>query len=266
MPAINTERLSAQIQELVVNFHQPPEFIRKCSDIFEFYSDRTRRKNSNSGVIHDIPQYFIPQQIIQEIINQLRNKAQSAPLVLLNLCSALWEINIFESKLLACKILGLIPIEYSDMMLALAKSWLDECKSKRLYEIIIKESLDSIRKEKPSIYLNFFKPFITSKKIIEIKIGLLAISFLLEEDSFFDYPSILQVLKPIATNFPQEVTLDIISIFTLLSKKSPNETFHFIDQLNSLNPNSNFQIILRSIISYFSGHHQTAIRNILNKN
>ncbi len=266
MPAINTERLSAQIQELVANFHQPTVFIRKCTDIFEFYSDRTRRKSSNSGVIQDIPQYFIPQQIIQEIINQLRNKAQSAPLVLLNLCSALWNVNIFECKLMAGKILGLIPIEHSDMILALTTVWFNDSNSNRIYEIIIKDGLDTLRKEKPSIYLNYFKSFINSNNVIKIKIGLLAISYLLEEKGFVDYPSILQVLKPIAINFPQEITLDIISIFTLLSKKSPIETFHFINQLNTIYPDSNFQIILRSIISCFPPHQQTKLRNILNKN
>jgi hypothetical protein len=128
---------------------------------------------------------------------------------------------------MAGKILGLIPIEHSDMILALTTVWFNDSNSNRIYEIIIKDGLDTLRKEKPSIYLNYFKSFINSNNVIKIKIGYLRfLTYLKRRVSLISKH--FTVLKPISNQLSSRNHLRYYFDFTLLSKKSPIETFHLL--------------------------------------
>lgn len=266
MPAIQYQRLSAQVRDLIAYYHQPDKFVRKLEDLFEFYADRTHRDGSDVIKPPIIPVYHIPPQVITEIIKNLRNKAQSAPLVLLNLCDALWEMNVFESKLIASKIISYIPTEYVETILLTTSNWLVECPDKRLRELLIEESLQSVRNQAPTLYLRVFSRFINSSNVNEVKAGLFALCVLVEEESFLDLPTLFQTLVPLFSNFPSDILMDMIQLLTLLSRKYPSETIHYIQKVYSLSPNHQAQTLIRSIIPFYSQKQQIILRNLINKN
>ena len=266
MPAIHLERLSEKVDDLVLSYNIPEDFVRKLHDLLSFYADRTYRSGQDISTHSLLPLYKTPPQINQEILHRLNNKAQNAPMLLLNLCDALWLENNFESKLLACELVSLIPTDYAETVFIVTSNWLIQSSNIYLQKAIIEKSLYQIRKQKGEEFLTTFTFFIQSPNIAENKIGLLALKTVLNDEAFINLPRLFQILTPMMRNFPEEITMDVSFVIELLIIKSPLETLHFLSQTYSVNPSIRFQAIIRKVIPQFSETHQHTLRVLINNN
>ena len=123
MPAIQLARLRQQAVELAELFSQPEVFIKELKDLFEFYSDRTRRPSQVGAPPPILKAYKIPAPVIRRILFELNPRVKDDPQGGFSLVDALWEQPILELRMLAISFLFKLPAAEHEQILERLEKW-----------------------------------------------------------------------------------------------------------------------------------------------
>jgi hypothetical protein len=70
-----------------------------------------------------LPSYRTPEPVLRQIEIELTPLVEKNALSGIALCDALWNESFYEYKMLAARIIGKIPVEYSEEALIRIQSW-----------------------------------------------------------------------------------------------------------------------------------------------
>jgi hypothetical protein len=229
MPAILLSRLKIQSARLTELIPTPDLFVRSLRTILEYYSDRTHRPGQSGDPPPLLPAYNVPAPVLKQILLELTpllSGNQSQGLVL---CDALWSQEQFECRLLAARILGLLPVEPLDPVYVRLRVWVLEDEERVLKELLI-EGLTRWRKEIPNSFLIQLGDWLNSTSFKEQKLGLKALLPLIGDPSFNNLPVLFRVLNPLVRVAPSQIRPDLLPVLRSLARRSPKETAYFLRQ------------------------------------
>jgi hypothetical protein len=256
MPAIQLSRLKIQAARLAELIPTPDLFVRSLRTILEYYSDRTHRPGQSGEPPPLLPAYNVPFPVLRQILHELTaplSKNQSQGLLI---CDALWAQEQYECRLLAARVLGLLPVEPLEPVYERLMVWVLEDEERVLNELL-SQGLTRWRKEAPNSYLIQLNEWMRSSSFTEQKLGLKALLPLIDDRSFTNFPVLFRLLNPMVRVAPSQIRPDLIPVLRSLAKRSPKETAFFLRQ-NMASQDTAW--LTRKVLSEFSENLQQSLR------
>lgn len=266
MPAIQPAKLKIQAAELAQKSTHPEVFCGALHDFFDAYSDRTYRPGKVGEPPPLIHAYHVPQPVINGVLKELVYLAHQDREAALTLIDALWSEPHFEFRILAASLLGHVPPRPTKSILVRVQSWVNSRTDERLVNVIIISGLERIRHEQSESYIQQVKLWLKSAKDYENVMGLKALSPLVADVMFEDFPMIFELINPIIRTYPTNLRPDILKVVEVLISRSSKETAYFFQQMLKTNMDDpNITWIVRHSIKYFPQETQNLLRGELKK-
>jgi hypothetical protein len=264
MPAIQLARLKIQSAELVSHFYDPAAFVRGLHDLLDFYADRTRKPGQAGEPPPLIKPYNVPPPVLRQVKTDLNPYVATDKDSALALCDTLWGEPYLECRLLAIELLGLIPPDPPDEVLERVNAWATPKIEDRLLNALVNKGLIEVSKRYPELFLSQVDEWLTSEEDLARRMGLKAISMMLEDRDFENLPKIFRLLAPLIRSSPSQLRPDLLDVIQSLAKRSPNETAFFLRQnLSVLEDNSGTAWLIRNSARYFPAEIQISLKNAL---
>jgi hypothetical protein len=263
MPAIHLPRLRRQTAELAEKFENPRAFTQALKDLFEFYSDRTRRPGKTGAPPPLIKVYMVPDPVLRRIYREMAPLARANPEKAFDLVGALWEEPLFEHRLIACRLLGEIPSGEHQRLLALIEEWVDENEEESLLESIATQSLARLREESPEVFTAQIERWLEAKGIKYQKLGLMTLLAQLSATEFENLPVVYRLLgmhMPTASKGLRPYLFDLLKP---LARRSPLETAFFLRQSLEGSDNPVIPWLIRRSMEFFPKDVQSSLKAAL---
>jgi hypothetical protein len=259
MPAIQLTRLRIQAAQLADLISQPTVFVRSLHIILDYYSDRTHRPGQSGEPPTLLPAYNVPPPVLRQILLELGPRLSGDQNTGLVLCDLLWEQKQYECRLLAARILGLLPVELIEPIQLRLSAWSKEGEE-RIISALLVEGLSRWRKEAPADFLSFLEKCLKSSSFHDQALGLRAVQPLIKDSSFDNLPILFRLLNPLARVAPAPLRPDLLLVIELLAKRSPTECAYFLRQ-NMASQDTAW--ITRQIFSVFPVELQKGLREAM---
>ncbi len=251
MPAIQLAHLKIQISKLLGEFDSPTNFVSSLKDLYEFYSDRTR-KSGRGGPIDSITRSLnVPIQVSRLLERTLQPIVMSQPEQSLAIVDALWEEPWLEFRDLAFSILGWIPPDPEEPIINRIQYWGKSSGNDRLLSSLLPKAMTRLWKEKPGTFFELLESWLKTSDLDQRKLGLRAIPTLVSDSEFKYLPRIYNLLNP----FIQQVNLvpddNLVQVIRILAQKSPQETVFFLRRNLALTETPGIYTLIRQSLNYF---------------
>lgn len=266
MPAIQLARLKIQTAELVTHFDDPTSFVRRLHDLLDFYADRTRKPGQAGEPPPLIKPYNVPRPILRQVRTDLAPYVAMDKESALVLCDTLWEEPYLEFRLLAIDLLGLIPTDFPDEILARIKSWAVPGTEDRLLNALVNEGLTQVRKGTPERYITQLEEWLTAEEYFSRRIGLKAVSITVSDRDFENLPRLFRLLAPLIRSTPSQLRPDLLDVMRALAMRSPNESAFFLRQnLTVMADDDSTAWLIRNSVRYFPEEVQRSLKTALHE-
>lgn len=265
MTAIQPARLKKQVLDLASHFDDPKIFVRELNEILVLYGRHVFRTGKTVTPIVMLPSYRTPEPVLRQIEIELTPLVEKNALSGIALCDALWNESFYEYKMLAARIIGKIPVEYSEEALIRIQSWSLKIKEKSINDILYKKSLINIISNDPNCIMSRVHSWLNSDKSTEKLFGIQIILASLENKDFDNLPLIFNLIAPYVRDSPTILRPYITEILHKLSQRTPKETAYFLLQNLELSIDQDTAWFIRRCLNDFPPDTQTSLRSAIRK-
>lgn len=237
MPAIQPARLKQQAALLAEHFEDPPAFVRSLHHLFDFYAERVRR----GGQVGDAPPllaaYRVRPPVLRQIEQEMAVWCAEDPQGGLALCEALWEQPVLEFRLLATALLGQLPCQQVEEILARVRAWIRPGVEPRLVAAVFEQGLGCLRRQHPAALIRLVEGWLGERDLFYQELGLRLLLTLARDPAHENLPAFFRLIQPLVRNSPARLRPDVLDILEMLARRSPKETAYFLRE-TALLPNS----------------------------
>ena len=267
MPAIQPARLKHQTVELADKYADSKAFVRGVHALFEYYANRSYRPGLAGEPQPLLPAYHAPKPVLRQVVLELSPFIELDHLAVLDLAEALWGEAQLECKLLAASILGKIPAEPPEKILERVRSWVKPGTDDRVLDALVGEGMNRLREESLGAYLEQTEAWLAAGEILDSRLGLKALFYLLNGKGFENLPFLFRLLAPIVRAAPFKLREDLVKVIGSLARRYPNETsFFFRENLKIQTDNPGTGWVIRNSIGFFPPENQASLRAALREN
>ncbi len=263
MPAIHLARLRQQAVELAELFSQPEVLIKKLKDLFEFYSDRTRRPSQVGAPPPIIKAYKVPDPVIRRILIELDARVADDLEGGFVLVDALWEQPYLELRLLAISILGKMPAGEHERVLERLGKWAKKNEEDTLLEAMARDGLVRLQKELPEVFIQQVETWLSADKIYFKVLGLRALMVQLTATDFENLPVAYRLLGLVMDTATRKLRPYLLDVVVPLAERSPSETAFFLRQSLKDKDNQIIRWVTRQSMDAFPAEVQDSLRGAL---
>lgn len=262
MPAINISQLKIQAAKLADLFTEPDLFIHDLNLLLDHYTNQTKRKSQSIRQL-SLRTHYTPRPVLRQIEHELAPLANNQPDAAINLADALWENGSLESRILASRLLGMVPLQSANAVFTRLPQWLAQSPDKDLSTILLTESLSRLRNESPDTFFAIVEDWLKSPRISLQTWGLRALLPLITGTEFVNYPALFRILRPAIEMAGPATQLDIQACLQTLAKKSPTEVILFLEEMLTYHPAPMVIRTLRRILPNLPSEVQARLRNLV---
>jgi hypothetical protein len=262
MPVIHLARLKIQSARLVEKSGQPEVFLRDLLELLDSYSNRTIR-SSLVAQKQALPTFRTQAPVLQQVLAELVPFCNSKPAEAVNLVSALWEGGFLETRLLAARLLGRLPLKEAGPLIELLPEWLSQTHDKQVRLALLSDACFRLRSETPDKYFGILEGWLVEPSVKQQSWGLQALIPVLADANFENLPVVFRILKPAILSASAETQIDLKNCLAALEKVSFTETLSFLRDLITPDAPPMMLRILQRIIPGFSQAMQSSLREIL---
>jgi hypothetical protein len=200
---------------------------------------------------------------MRRIKSDIAQPVVSDPESALALADQLWEDNWFECRLLAISILGMLPLEYLNVIVARLQIWGKSCRDDALLDALLEDGAAQIRDETPDEYQLLVEDWLSDAETSSRKLGLRALPSLVKNPRFENLPVFFRLLAPLVRESTSALETDLLRAVRALGQRSPHETVYFLRQ-NLVAPHkSGLAVITRRSLDIFPPELQDSLREVL---
>jgi len=261
MPAIDLSRLKTQAARLSEYFGQPEAFLRGLHELLDYYTNRTMRTAQIAQRLA-LPTYRTPRPVLRQIEAELAPLADERPLEATALTYALWDAGSLESRLLAARLLGMIPPAAAMPAFGRLPDWLRVSTDRDIRQALLTEALSRVRRENTDIFLTLLEDWLRSPLSGVQVWGLRALIPVLEAD-FENLPAIFRILRPAVEAAGPSTQIELQACLAALGRVSLTETVYFLGEIIKSNPNPMMIRTLRRILPGLPTNLQAGLREQL---
>jgi len=267
MPAVQLVQLRIQINKLIWYYTQPPQFVKNLHELLDHYSNRgVYRPGKTIQPVRQINTYYTSALIIREIEKELSHQVKENPSAALPLADALWQEDFLELHSLAAFLLGLMPISFSNQVITRLEQWAVPPQQPNTASIssLLELGTVRLRREKPDLYIDLIRDWVTSLNVNQVKIGIEALISLVKDKEFLDLPKVFLMITPLVKRVPQSLQGELRVLLSTLIERTPSETGYFLNQIVLLSPNQNTKRLLRRVMGELPDHLRNQLRKVVN--
>jgi hypothetical protein len=262
MPAIDLSRLKLHAALVADNFSNHMAFLRELHEMLEHYTNRTMRASLVARRL-SLPTYHTPPPVLRQIERELVPLADSLPVKGALLASELWKDGSFESRLLAARLVGMLPPAEAIPLLSRLPDWLAQTTDKEISQALLTDSFSRVRKENPEAFFILLEEWLKSPRSAWQIWGMHALIPLIKDPDFKNLPAVFRILRPAVQAAGPSTQLELQACLSALEIVSLTETSMYLRDLLSHNPSQTLLRTLRRMLPAFSIELQTSLRDTL---
>jgi hypothetical protein len=261
MPAIYPARLRKQVAMVAEHFDQPAAFVRSLHHLLEFYADRAHRPGKSGEPAPLLDAYNVRPPVLREIVLGLAPSIKNEPDAGLALCDALWEQEYLEFRILAVKMLGLVPPQATSQdIVKRVDRWAKEAHEEQIKEILLNEGLASFRKEESEQFFRLVKNWLESESPAYQSLGLSALLPVIADSDFKNLPLFFRMSQPFCRVAPASIRPAVLDLLAALANRSPQETAFFLRQTLEMPNSPDTAWLIRHVVTAFPEEFQEGLR------
>lgn len=265
MTAINPQKIEDQINQLLINFNQPEQFIIQLRSLLEYYADRVYRPGKESVLPSLLASYHVPPPLLREMDKKVASLSKSSPQQALHLSAALWEMDYLEFKLTAISILSAIPVTESPSVFKLLEKWIINCKNQNLLKQLRQAIIEQYLPTNPAKLIEQVQEWLNQDNLSIKKFGYQVLSISIEKYPFDYLPAIYKIIQPSLYDTSTTFRNEILNIFIELTKRSPKEVAYLLRSAYQSKPHPNIKRIVSSTIKYYPLDQQVELEKFLHQ-
>lgn len=261
MPAIYPARLRKQVAMIAEHFDQPAAFVRSLHHLLEFYADRAHRPGKSGEPAPLLDAYNVRPPVLREIVLSLAQRIKNEPDAGLVLCDALWEQKYLEFRILAVKMLGLVPPQSTSQdIVERVDCWAKEAHEEQIKVILLNEGLASLRKEEAEQFFRLVKNWLESEDPAHQSLGLSALMPVIADSDFKNLPLFFRMAQPFCRVAPSSIRPALLDLLAALANRSPQETAFFLRQTLEMPNSPDTAWLIRHVAAEFPEEFQEGLR------
>jgi hypothetical protein len=262
MPAIDLARLKTQSARLVEHFDKPEAFVHDLQELLDFYTNRTMRSAQLAQRIF-LPTHHTPRPVLRQIEMELKALADAHPLEAVELTGAMWKAGSLESRLLAARLLGMIPPAQAMPALTRLPEWLNQSTDAVIQHALLNDALDRLRKENPEALFILTEEWLKSPRSGLQRWGLRALIPLFNLPNFENLPAVFRILRPAVEAAGPATQLDLQACLAALGRVSLTETLYFLREILNGRPSAMLLRTLKRMLPALPPELQSGLREML---
>lgn len=263
MPAISPAKLKLQTTRLAEQYTQPGIFVRELHKLLSSYADNTQRPSQSGAPSALIESYNVHTPVMRQIQLSLKAIPANDPHGALELCDALWSEPFLEHRLLACTMLGLVPISQSETIVTRLEYWTQTVPEHRLLMALIDQGMARLRQESPDMVLELVDSWLKSPDLRFQQFGLRALLPLVTQPGFQNLPAVFHLLTPFLRRSPTSIRPDMVELLSALTQRFPSETAYTLKTTLGAADNPDTAWIIRQVLPEFAKPIQDGLKKAM---
>ena len=262
MPSIQPARLKQQAAMIAELYPDSQALVRSLRALFETYTDHTHRAGLSNPPSSLLVTYRVPAPVLRQVLVDLKPRVRQQPEAALALCDALWSEPIYEFRLLAISLLGLIDPQPAEPVIERLRSWIKPLPEEPLLACLVDTGLARLRQENLTSLLPLVKEWLGTQEQDSQKGALWILKSLATDPAHQDLPSVFRMLTPYLRLAPPALRPDILEVLVALAHRSPQETAHLLHQSLAVSDNTDTAWLIRQVLAEFPEEIQKNLRSL----
>jgi hypothetical protein len=231
MAAIDLTRLDQQIDYLARLYQEPAAFQEEFHKILSFYHRYSHRKQKDAVPKSFMRNYDLPEKVLSHLEARLKSLALIQPEETLKLIDQLWSDNYYEARELATYLAGYIPISYSDSLLELIYTWLQQSLDQAVNDAIIKNASRTLLQAAPEKWKDLINRLLFSAELQRQKMGLLALARLIPSSLMDELPAFFSWIREFLLRPDSNLDKFLLPVIEALAQRSQQETAYLLREV-----------------------------------
>jgi hypothetical protein len=262
MTAINPARLKVQTAEIGEIISHADNFASQLHELLTFYSARIRQ-TSLAKTHQKIQTYQVPEPVIQALETEIEERLEPEPEVGYALVDVLWDEPWIEFRQIAIHVLGILPVNDIARILDRITTWLEECTSEEIRQLIMTDGIARLASERPDQAISYIKHLISTDSKEDYQAALFGLEAVAKDPSYLNLPVLFRILSTILAEEEEGLIKEINALVRTLAGRSEQETTYFlITQLDTASEPRIFRVV-RQVIDKLSQDNQILLRKKL---
>lgn len=260
MPAISPTKLKLQSAKLADKYSQPEAFVRDMHTVLSLYADKTHRPGKSRIQSTRQKTYHTPLLVLRQVLQYLVPLCESDTNGILLLCDRLWSESYQEHQLLACMLLGQLPLSVKDAIITRLEKWAFETTDEFDSRALIEFGSARMRREMPATVLEITVQWLQAPEIKLQKLGLKSLAFIVSEENFSNLPAVYSLLSPLIRKHSLSIRTELLVLLDKLAISFPDETAYTLQTLLQSADNKNTVWLTRQVLAKFPKEMQKKLR------
>jgi hypothetical protein len=209
-----------------------------------------------------LPTYKTPRPVLRQVEAELAPLADEHPLEAIALIYALWDAGSLETRLLAARLLGMIPPAAAMPAFGRLPDWLRVSTDREVRQALLTEALGRVRRENTEVFLTLLEDWLRSPLSGFQVWGLQALIPVLVAD-FENLPAVFRILRPAIEAAGPSTQIELQDCLAALGRVSLAETLYFLGEILRSSPNPMMVRTLRRILPGLPPDLQAGLRELL---
>lgn len=263
MPAIELQRLTAEITQMISQFDQVDRLHGSLVHLMEKYANWSFRPGQTTYRNTQLPSYYTPAIVTQRLIQALKPKCQANPAVALELISRLRQGKYMELRLLAIQILAFVPIDDAQVTMNEVTGWSRSEKEALVLEDLFNTGCGPLRAAFPRVWLSGIEQWVSGTDT-DARLNGLRAAIASARDDRFDYlPNLYQLCSSLLMTVPQGTQALLEELLEAFIERSPAETSFFLRQILLRKSSPQTARLIRKKLGRMPIYYQPELRALL---
>ncbi len=263
MPTVQLARLHQEAAQLSTHFANPSEYLHALEILLESYSMPVHRQGRVRGMRPVLFSYEVPASVLKQLHLEMALQAGQQPTEALGLADALWARRSIETRLLAARLLGTIPVGAATEISSRLETWAEENREEILATALWAQGALYVCEQFPDQVIPFAAHLLASKEIRKQVLGLGILQTLLGNNHYGNLPLLFNELNEISRDPAKKLRPYLADLLASLAQRSPKETVYFLQQRLAESPSEGTHWIARQVLKSLPNDGREQLREAL---
>jgi len=260
MPAVDRLRLQTQIRLVVQTFASADEFVKRLSELYDYYSDRSYDPAGSGQRYPTLQSYNVTPLATRQFEFEFSRLCQENPLSSLDVIDRLWLHEKVEPRKLAAYLLGKMPLQYFPQVIERLQTWAKPTEDRNLILYLQEFGTDRLRHEAIEPWLKQIDKWLESHHSHDQVFGLQSLLPLISDPEFHDLPRVFNMLDSLLINPGSRILYTLQNVIEALAKRSPVETVYTLKLVLHKSHSTEIPRLFRRLLPVFPEDQAQSLR------
>lgn len=263
MPAVDRTRLQTQIRLVTQSFASTDEFVKRLSELYEYYSDLTYDPAGSGQRYPTLQAYNVTPFVNRQFEFEFSKLCQENPLSSLDVIDRLWKQEKVEPRKLAAYLLGKMSLEYSPQVIERLQTWSKPTEDRELNLYLQEFGSARLRHEAISEWLEIIHKWLESGESHDQIFGLQSLLPLIQDPDYHDLPKIFTRISTLLANPSPRILFTLQVVIEALAKRFPVETVYTLKLVLRGPHSAEIPRFFRRLLPIFPPEQEQSLRTAL---